>query len=87
MSRLSHIDASGRARMVDVSDKPVTAREAVAEGRIRMTPETRALAISGAGKKGEVLATASRVVTALSETSTMRARPVSSMWVSLLMLP
>ena len=58
MSRLSHIDEGGRARMVDVSDKPVTAREAVAEGRVRMTPETRALAISGAGKKGEVLATA-----------------------------
>ena len=58
MSRLSHIDEGGRARMVDVSDKPVTSREAVAEGKLRMTPETRALAISGAGKKGEVLATA-----------------------------
>jgi cyclic pyranopterin phosphate synthase len=58
MSKLSHIDASGRARMVDVSDKPATAREAVAEGFVRMTPETLALALSGQGRKGEVLATA-----------------------------
>lgn len=54
MSRLSHLDASGRARMVDVSDKPHTAREAVAEGFIRMAPETLALALSGAGRKGAV---------------------------------
>ena len=58
MSGLSHLDAEGRARMVDVSDKPVTVREAVAEGRIRMAPATLALALSGAGKKGEVIATA-----------------------------
>jgi len=58
MSGLSHLDAEGRARMVDVSDKPVTAREAVAEGYVRMSAETRALALSGQGKKGEVIATA-----------------------------
>ncbi len=58
MSGLSHLDAEGRARMVDVSDKAVTAREAMAEWRIRMAPETLALALSGAGKKGEVIATA-----------------------------
>ena len=58
MSKLSHIDAAGRARMVDVSDKPATAREALAEGFVRMTPQTLALAISGQGEKGEVLATA-----------------------------
>jgi cyclic pyranopterin phosphate synthase len=58
VSRLSHIDAGGRARMVDVSDKPVTHREAAAEGRVRMSPETLALALSGGGKKGEVIATA-----------------------------
>lgn len=58
MSALSHLDAEGRARMVDVSDKAVTAREAIAEGRVRMAPETLALALSGAGKKGEVMATA-----------------------------
>ena len=58
MSGLSHLDAEGRARMVDVSDKPFSAREAVAEGRIRMAPETLALALSGRGKKGEVIAIA-----------------------------
>jgi cyclic pyranopterin monophosphate synthase len=55
---LSHIDAEGRARMVDVSDKASTLREAVAEGLVRMAPETLALAVSGKTKKGEVLATA-----------------------------
>jgi cyclic pyranopterin phosphate synthase len=54
MSKLTHLDASGRARMVDVSDKPSTARVAVAEGFIRMKPETLALALSGEGKKGAV---------------------------------
>jgi cyclic pyranopterin phosphate synthase len=44
--------------MVDVSDKAVTAREALARGRIRMAPDTLALALSGQGKKGAVLATA-----------------------------
>ncbi len=58
MSGLTHIDASGRARMVDVSDKPATAREAVAAGRIVMAPATLRLAVEGSGKKGEVLATA-----------------------------
>ena len=54
MSRLTHLDAAGRARMVDVSDKPSTTRVAVAEGFIRMKPETLALALSGEGKKGAV---------------------------------
>jgi len=58
MDRLSHLDPEGRARMVDVSDKAVTAREAVAEGFVRMTAETRTLALSGQAKKGEVIATA-----------------------------
>ncbi|WP_041372966.1 cyclic pyranopterin monophosphate synthase MoaC [Phenylobacterium zucineum] len=58
MSRLTHLDETGRARMVDVSDKPVTAREAVAEGFVRMSPETLALALSGEGKKGDVRAVA-----------------------------
>ena len=44
--------------MVDVSDKAATAREAVAKGLIRMAPQTLALALSGQGKKGEVIATA-----------------------------
>lgn len=58
MGGLTHIDAEGRARMVDVSDKAVTAREAVAEGRVRMAPATLELARSGGGKKGDVRAVA-----------------------------
>jgi cyclic pyranopterin phosphate synthase len=55
---LTHIDAEGRARMVDVSDKPSTAREAVAAGLVRMSPETLALATSGTARKGDVRAAA-----------------------------
>ena len=58
MSGLTHIDASGRAHMVDVSDKAVTAREAVATGFVRMSSVTLALAMSGDAKKGDVRATA-----------------------------
>jgi cyclic pyranopterin phosphate synthase len=58
MSRLTHIDETGRARMVDVSDKAPTAREAVAEGFVRMGAETLKLALSGEGKKGDVRAVA-----------------------------
>jgi cyclic pyranopterin phosphate synthase len=54
MGRLSHMDDEGRARMVDVSAKADTAREAVAEGRLVMSSETLELALSGQGKKGEV---------------------------------
>ncbi|MBW8813591.1 MAG: cyclic pyranopterin monophosphate synthase MoaC [Caulobacterales bacterium] len=56
--RLTHIGEDGRARMVDVSDKAVTAREAVAEGFVRMRPETLALALAGGGRKGDVRAVA-----------------------------
>jgi len=58
MSRLTHIDGEGRARMVDVTAKPATAREAVAEGLVRMGAETLALALAGGGKKGDVRAVA-----------------------------
>jgi cyclic pyranopterin phosphate synthase len=58
MSKLTHIDETGRARMVDVSGKPATAREAVAEGFVRMGAETLALALSGEGQKGDVRAVA-----------------------------
>ena len=58
MSGLTHIDETGRARMVDVSDKAVTTREAVAAGFVRMTPATLQLAVSGDGKKGDVRAVA-----------------------------
>ena len=58
MSKLTHLDETGRARMVDVSDKAVTAREAVAQGFVRMSPETLNLALSGEGRKGDVRAVA-----------------------------
>jgi len=57
-STLSHVDASGRARMVDVSAKDDTQREATARGRIVMRPETLALIASGGVPKGDVLAVA-----------------------------
>ena len=56
--RLTHLDAEGRARMVDVSAKPATRREAVAAGLVRMKRETRDLALSGDAKKGDVIAAA-----------------------------
>ena len=55
MSGLTHLDSSGAARMVDVSDKAATAREAVAVGEVAMGPETLALIRSGNAKKGDVL--------------------------------
>lgn len=58
MTGLTHIDETGRANMVDVSAKAVTAREAVAEGFVRMSAQTLALALSGDAKKGNVRATA-----------------------------
>ncbi len=58
MTGLTHLDAEGRARMVDVSAKPATVREATATGSIRMAPETLALAIAGGGRKGDVRAVA-----------------------------
>lgn len=57
-SRLSHVNEAGEAHMVDVSDKPVTARTAIAEGFISMKPETLAMLKSGDAPKGDVLATA-----------------------------
>ena len=56
--RLSHIDDAGRARMVDVSAKADTAREAVARGSVRMQAETLGLVQSGGMPKGDVIATA-----------------------------
>jgi cyclic pyranopterin phosphate synthase len=55
---LSHINERGEAHMVDVSDKAVTARVAIAEGFVRMHPNTLALIRDGAAAKGDVLATA-----------------------------
>lgn len=58
MADLTHFDAKGDAHMVDVSDKAVTDRLAVAEGFVRMTPETLALITEGRAKKGDVLSVA-----------------------------
>lgn len=58
MTKLTHIDEAGAARMVDVSGKAVTARTAIAEGFVRMTPATLALVEAGEAKKGDVLAAA-----------------------------
>ena len=56
--RLTHVDRSGRPRMVDVSDKPATARRAVAEAFVAMAPETLSLVIDGGAAKGDVLGVA-----------------------------
>ncbi len=57
-SKLSHIDETGAARMVDVTPKAITARSATAEGRIRMAAETLDLITAGKTSKGDVIATA-----------------------------
>lgn len=58
MASLTHLDDEGQVRMVDVSEKPATARDAVARGVIRMQPETLALITEQQTKKGNVLETA-----------------------------
>jgi cyclic pyranopterin phosphate synthase len=55
---LSHVDRLGRPRMVDVSDKPVSARRAVAEATVKMDQDTLTLIIDGQGPKGDVLSVA-----------------------------
>lgn len=55
---LTHLDHSGQARMVDVGGKPLTMREALAEGRVRMSAETLKKALAGDSKKGSVRAAA-----------------------------
>lgn len=57
-AKLSHLNAKGEARMVDVSDKETTQRAATAAGFVAMTSETLALVEKGEAKKGDVLATA-----------------------------
>jgi cyclic pyranopterin phosphate synthase len=56
--RLTHVDRRGRPRMVDVTDKPVTSRRAVAEALVVVSPETMSLVIDGGGPKGDVLGVA-----------------------------
>src|SRR5205814_898359 len=55
---LSHVDARGRIKMVDVGDKPITDREAIARGSIAMSAKARRLIRTGAVKKGDPLQTA-----------------------------
>jgi cyclic pyranopterin phosphate synthase len=57
-AKLTHLDETGAARMVDVGHKPATQRVAVAEGRIRLSAEALAAIAAGATKKGDVLAVA-----------------------------
>ena len=58
MSKLTHFNDAGQAHMVDVGDKAVTQRVAVAEGRIRMLPATLQLIVEGRAGKGDVLGVA-----------------------------
>jgi cyclic pyranopterin phosphate synthase len=58
MTKLTHLDEKGRARMVDVADKEATQRTAIAEGFIAMSRETLALVLDSSAKKGDVLAAA-----------------------------
>jgi cyclic pyranopterin phosphate synthase len=56
MKKLTHLDDQGRARMVDVGDKPATSRRAVASARVRLSPETRRLVLDGSLPKGDAVA-------------------------------
>jgi cyclic pyranopterin monophosphate synthase len=58
MSKLSHLNERGEAHMVDVSEKDITHRTAIAKARVTAAAETLALVTSGTAKKGDVLATA-----------------------------
>lgn len=58
MSQLTHLDDTGRARMVNVGDKPITSRTATAKGRIVMSPATIERIRTGSMKKGDVLSVA-----------------------------
>jgi cyclic pyranopterin phosphate synthase len=58
LTKLTHLDKNGHASMVDVSDKAVTQRIAVARGRVKMLPATLAMITGGTHKKGDVFAVA-----------------------------
>src|SRR4030065_457478 len=76
MSKLTHLNESGEAHVVDVGGKPATGREAVAEGRIRMQPATLRLILAGGHKKGDVLAVA-RVAGIMAAKKTAELIPLS----------
>src|SRR5205809_2493216 len=86
---LSHVDARGRVKMVDVGDKPVTNREAIARGSITMSREAVRLIRRGAIKKGDPLQTARLAgILAAKQTSSLiplcHPLPISSVTVELL---
>jgi len=56
--KLTHLNRAGDARMVDVSTKAATVREAIAEGRVAMAVKTLDVVLAGNAKKGDVLGTA-----------------------------
>ena len=58
MERLTHLDSAGQVHMVDISDKPITRRVAIAEGEIQMQPNTFEAIRAGQVEKGEALAVA-----------------------------
>jgi cyclic pyranopterin monophosphate synthase len=58
VSELTHLDASGRARMVDVGEKPSTERRAVARAVVRVSPETARVVLAGDAPKGDVIGVA-----------------------------
>jgi len=58
MGDLTHLDASGRASMVDVGDKPATERRALARAIVRVSPETAAKVVAGDAPKGDVIGVA-----------------------------
>ena len=73
--RLTHFDAAGNAAMVDVTQKPVTDREAVAEGWIRVGPEAMRAILEGTAQKGDVLGVA-RVAGIMAAKQTSRLIPL-----------
>src|SRR5262245_46842042 len=71
-AKLSHVDARGRIKMVDVGRKPVTDREAIARGSITMSPEARRIVRTGRVKKGDPLQAARLAgILAAKQTSTL----------------
>jgi cyclic pyranopterin monophosphate synthase len=58
VSELTHLDASGQARMVDVGDKPASERRALARATVRVSPETARIVLAGDAPKGDVIGTA-----------------------------
>ena len=72
MSKLTHLDDKGHARMVDVGEKKATRRQATASGQIFMTPETLKLIVLGDNKKGDALSVARIAgIMAAKQTSTL----------------